>query len=131
MSSRTLNLKYTVGFKWVEQSVVVIPNGASTPTLGEGDPNGTYWSVAHTSTGIITLTSKDKFLACVKCIPKIVLAVPSGGVWDVMPTVSQNSNNTFNVALNLYSSGSLTDIAAAAGNYIYVDCTFRNSISTP
>jgi hypothetical protein len=130
MSSRDYRHPETQGIRHTYMPVRVLPNGTGTPTLSEGDSAGSYFSIAHTSTGVLTLTTKERFLAVVRAVATINLGTPAGQ-WTCQTTCTQNSNQTWAITINMFDGATATDIAAATGNVIDVDLVFRNSIGLP
>ena len=84
------------------------------PVLGEGDPNGTWFSQpVFTSTGIWSITTKDGFPGVASVGTSICLASPAAGSLIVESGISVPSTTTpftCTFTFNVYNSGSLYDL---------------------
>lgn len=122
------------GNKHVILSFQLVPNGTSTPTLGEGAASYVR-SVARTGVGVYTVTLSDKYAALVSAQVTyqlnaaaatlgIVTGAANGGVvagTAVTLTTMTEAAGTFAAA----------DIAANANNRIHVQLVLRNGGVTP
>lgn len=111
MANRTWEHARTQGIEHVYLPVTLIGTGSSTaPTLGEGDPGGSYYTISRVAAGNYLLTTKDSFLAIVY---KNVSS--NGGLNAVFGAASQNTNGTWalpifvaNVSTSVSTVGSIT-----------------------
>jgi len=98
MADRTFNaLPNTPGVKHVYMPLTLVgadTGGGTAPTLSEGDPNGSYFTVSRTAAGNYALTTKDGFLANV-----IVKAEGSPGITARASIPVQNSNGTWTTSI--------------------------------
>lgn len=106
----------------------ILPNGASTPTIGE-NPDGVVDSVARTGAGTLTFTLNDKFLAVrgITCTPE--LATPAATLVVLSDTANVSSGTAVTVVTYQESAGSFAaaDIAADAGNILHFTAVMRDS----
>jgi hypothetical protein len=115
----------------VDLSFIIIPNGAGTPTLGEGDPNATYIvGLTRTGTGVYTFTTRDPFVALNNSDASVTLAAPAGQ-WNAMLGAVKNANGAFTFTVSIFNGAAAADIAANAASYISVWLRFRNSNLVP
>lgn len=115
------------GVQHVGHALTILGAGAAVPTLSEGDPNGSYFTIARTGVGTYTLTTKDPFIALVAAkVQAIGLTYASVGATPV-----KNANNTYTITIWNFATpgGVAADVVAAVPLYIYA--TFRNSSSLP
>ena len=110
--------------------VCILPQGAGTPLLGEGDPAGSYYTLARTGAGVYTLTTKDPYKAILLVDLSFLLATAVSG-WTAAVVPLQNANNTWTLTITTYLSGTATDLAANPANIVCCDIRFRMSGSTP
>jgi hypothetical protein len=110
--------------------VTVLPQGTGTPLLGEGDPKGSYFTVARTGVGTITLTTKDIFVALVKLDPSLCMATPSATT-IASAGIVQNANGTWTITILTTVGGTATDLAANPYTRVFIDVVFRDSTVTP
>jgi len=100
----------------------VLPNGASTPTIGENKGN-VIASVAWSATGVIIVTLNDAYLAADAFL---TLRLATGADTQVQ-LKSFTAATTKLLTINILTAGSLADIAAAAGNIIGILIVARDS----
>jgi hypothetical protein len=120
----------------VDLPVVLIPQGAGTPTLGEGDPNGAFFTLlAHTGTGVLSFTTKDPFPGLIYASANISLATPAGQ-WTSLISGAQNATSgvgfvafSWTFTVNLFNAATATDLANT--NLIYVWLRMRNGSLKP
>lgn len=125
----------TTGREHVDLPFTILPQGTSAPLLGEGDPNGTYFTITRTSAGVFSIVT-PAFVAIVGFHLTFMLNSPSG-TWTYelgAPTQSTavgTGANTWTIPLTIFSSGTATDIAANANNRLMCVLKIRNSNLTP
>jgi hypothetical protein len=100
----------------------VLPNGSSTPTLGE-NLGKIVSSVAWTATGLLTVTMNDSYLAA-GVFTQLQLATAADTQVQVK---SFTVATTKLLLLDILTAGSLADIAANAGNIIHLFFFVRDS----
>lgn len=131
MGQRMLHDSLTQGQRHVDYELSFLPQGASAPILGEGDPKGTYVTLTRTGVGVFSLVTKDPYLAIVATSGSVSLATPAGQ-WSVCFGVyTKNANNTWTLPLTLFNVGTATDIAANASNIVSLYIRFRNGTVLP
>lgn len=106
------------------------PNGTSDPGISGEGCAGLVKSIVHTATGVFTITLSHRF----KAIKYADAAIGMGTHADLKPqwgacNVDVDGGGT--LVLNILAVNTLTDIAAATGNIIYVLLVLRNSVVTP
>lgn len=100
----------------------ILPNGSSTPTIGENFGK-IISSVAWSSTGVLTATLNDTFVAA-GAFTQLQLATAA----DTFVQVKGFTAATTKIlTLDIMTAGSLADIAANAGNIIHVFIVVRDS----
>jgi hypothetical protein len=131
MSSRIFRPGYSPGSKNIDMPLAFAPQGAGAPVQGEGDPKGSYLVVARTGVGTYTVTSKDIFAGFIYFSGGVSLGTPAGQ-WSVCGgTPVHNANGTWTIPFTLFNVATATDIAAAAGNTVFLWLTFRDSSLLP
>lgn len=131
MSGRTYRTLKTQGIEHVDYAFVILPQNTAAPKLSEGDPNGSFVTIARTGVGVYTITTADPFVAVVGWDISIMLATPAGQYCICWSAPVQNANNTWTMTFTIYNGASASDIAANANNRLSVWLRFRNSIGTP
>jgi hypothetical protein len=132
MASRGLyrNSPSTPGSNHIEIPFTLNPQGASAPTLGEGDPNGAFiTTLTHSATGVLKFTTVDPYPGLVYASADVHLATPAGQ-WNADIGGAQNANNTWTFTVSIFNGASAADIAAAAG-VLFIWLRFRNSNLKP
>ena len=100
----------------------VLPNGSSTPTIGENSGK-IIASCGYTSTGLITVTLDNAYLAA-GCFTQLQLATAADTQVQIK---SFTASTTKILTLDILTAGSLADIAANAGNIIHLFFFVRDS----
>jgi hypothetical protein len=100
----------------------VLPNGASTPTIGENSGK-VISSVGWTSTGLLTVTLNDTYLYA-DCFLSLRLATAAD---TQVQLKSFTASTTKIISIDILTAGSLADIAADAGNIIGLLIVARDS----
>lgn len=129
---RTTIFLRTTGREHVVIPFTILPQGTGAPLLGEGDPNGTYFTVTRTSAGLFSIATFIEFPAIVGLRADFMFNAPSGtwtAAWGA-PTQSTTTNK-WTIPLTVANSGTATDIAAHANNRIMCAIRIRNSALTP
>lgn len=126
MSNRSYHRSLTQGVAHVRHTLTLLGAGAGVPTLGEGDPNGSFFTITRQGVGLYTLTTKDPFLACVGILVQ-AQGVPLASVGA--PVKNANNTYSFPITLTATSGGVAVDLVAAVP--LYVELTMRNSTSKP
>src|SRR5580692_3156821 len=112
MGNRSYSTDDSIGRRHLNIDFQLLPNGASTPTLGEGDPNGSYvTSLAHSTTGKWTFNTVDPYVAVVIATATLCLAAPTTATNNSFLTWVKNANFTFTFTLWNYTAGALADVA--------------------
>lgn len=126
MADHQFHAPRTQGVSHIFAALKVLPNGTGTPTLGEGDPNAYYFSIARTGVGAFTLKTKDPYVALVSFQATVAAATQAN--WTVSRgSATKNADNTISIPFTIYDAGTATDLAALAGNNIDLLVTLRNS----
>ena len=131
MDRHTQPLK-TQGVQHVQFNFSFVGAGAAAPTLGEGDPNGTYIkTITRNSQGNYSFTTVDKFLAVVTTDGTYSAATvtTSWGVTFGLPSQNSDGTWTFNFVTYVSNTGTATDIIAS--DLVSIQITFRNSLVKP
>ena len=114
MANRTWNHARTLGIEHVYLPVTFIGAGTGAPTLGEGDPNGTLFTITRNSAGNFTLKTKDPYLAVVD-----KRAVVRAGYKANMGTAVQGTDKTWSFPIyttqDILSVASVGSITAGTG----------------
>jgi hypothetical protein len=118
--------------------VLVGAGSGKAPTLGEGDPNGTYFAQpVFTSTGIWSITTLDPYPGFMGLTLGVMQATGAGTLTcQVSPNPAQNTTSgtagttaypaySWTFTFNTFVSGSASDILT--GDRLYVHFTMRNS----
>ena len=114
MSNRSYHTLHTQGVNHIWHDLKILPNGSGTPTIGEGDPNQSYFSIARAGTGAFTLTTKDPFVALVDCIGTVVAGTQACWTFS-RGQATKNADNTFSIPFTIYNAGSAADLNAGTG----------------
>lgn len=136
MGDRQLhNTPNTQGVRHVWYDVKVLPNGAGVPTMGEGDPNGTYFTIVRTGAGAFTLKTKDPYVALVSMVGSVEAATQAPWVFS-RGAATKNADNTFSIPFTIYiaNTGTATDLNAGTGagtGRVNIILCMRNSNVTP
>jgi hypothetical protein len=133
MSDRTMHAPFTQGVNHRWLPVKVLCNGTGVPTLGEGDPNGSYFTIARTSAGAFTLKTKDPYVALVS-FQATVQAATQGNWTSSRGAATKNADNTFSIPFTIYLAGTATDLNAGTGagtGSVDVMLVMRNSNVVP
>lgn len=101
------NSPRTQGVEHVYLPAVILPNGNSAPTLSEGDPNGSYYTITRNSAGNMTLKTKDPFLAVVHWEAEVTT-----GAKVKLGLPVQNTDNTWSIPI--YTTGDTNAVALGA-----------------
>lgn len=120
----------------IDIPVQLIPQSASAPTLGEGDPNGAYLiNLAHTGTGVLQFTTKDPFPGLTYASADVTLAV-AAGQWNAVIAGVQNAvagatfvQYSWTFTVSVFNGAAAADLANT--NSIYIWLRFRNSALKP
>ena len=105
MSDRQYHEPQTQGWRHVYMTLQIIGNGASAPSLGEGDPKGTYFTVSRTTTGTYLLKTKNPFPGSVGVDANIMSATDTNA-WSVTPKLPvQNADHTWSFELVTFEAG--------------------------
>lgn len=95
--------------------VIYFPtNGSSDPASCTSDCGAT---VAHTTTGVLTITLADTYLACEGSEAHLSMNAPNGSIATVQ-AIDLSAKTV--VVYTLDASGSAADIAAHANNHVTV-----------
>lgn len=155
MSERSYHAPQTQGIKHIDYNVTVLPNGATGPTLGEGDPNGnwtipagqtgatgpwrgSFMSVFKSASGVTGATgvtgtylvqTNDPFAAVVNQLANIVLASPTASYTISFGPPIQQPDNSWIIWFTVYNGTVATDLPL--GSQVSLHMTFRNSITKP
>lgn len=131
MADRHFHTAATQGVKHVDIPFVFLPQGTGVPLMSEGDPNGSYVTVARGgSAGLFNITTSNPYVALVNFDACVMSNTP--GNWSVsLNAPTKNANNTFVIPVQLYLAGVATDLAANANNRVCVWLRFRNSSVVP
>lgn len=100
----------------------ILPNAALTPTLGE-NMGKVITSVAFSSTGVLTATLSDTYLAA-GVFTQLQLATAADTQVQVKSFVPLTTKL---LTLNILTAGTLANIAAGAGNIIHLFFFMRDS----
>jgi len=103
----------------------ILPNGSSTPTLGENSGK-VISSVAWSATGVLIATLSDTYVAA-GAFTQLQLATAADTFVQVK---SFTAATTKLLTLDIMTGGSLADIAANAGNIIHVFIVVRDGSTT-
>lgn len=106
------SISFSNTLKPVTLNVALNGQGAgNAPTLGSGDPNGTFFSApVRTGTGVATITTQDAYPAYVSANLEYVVATASATTCCVIaPKPVQNANLTWTFTLNFFTAGSAAD----------------------
>jgi hypothetical protein len=138
MADRALHTSKTQGVEHVDLNFQLLPNGASAPTLGEGDAAGAYvTTLTHVATGKWSFTTSNPYVAAVAYTATPSIATPPTTQSNMWITAVKNANNTFTFTIWYYVAGTLTDIAQSlptngvGGSSIIVELVMRNSNTLP
>jgi hypothetical protein len=86
VTSREGHAELTNGIAHWNQPLTLVGAGAAAPTLGEGDPNGSYWNTpTRTSAGLYVVQTKEVFIAPVEYFVEVDEVTPTG-IWVVEKT---------------------------------------------
>jgi len=102
----------------------ILPNAASTPTIGE-NYGKIVSSVAWSATGVLIVTLNDTYLAA-GAFTQLQLATAADTFVQVK---SFTAATTKLLTLDIMTGGSLADIAANAGNIIHLFVVCRDSVA--
>lgn len=113
----------------IDQGAVLIqgsfaPNGSSAIDATQNSGHG--WSVAHTSTGLFTITLQDAYIAMISSTVSLQLATGDDKILQVGAVDVVNAK-TIQVRVWDISGAAVADIAANAGNRIHFSLILRNS----
>lgn len=123
MSDKSFQRPWCNGFGTKIVSFQVLPNGSSTPTIGE-NPNEVLSSVSRGSAGVYTLTLNSTFLALVSFSASLQLATAAD---SQVQLTSEDVNGAGTLTTTILTAGSAADIAANAGNIIHFTLVLRDS----
>lgn len=84
----------TQGKRWIRMPVTLLPQGAGTPLIGEGDAAGSYFTFTRLAAGSYLLTQKDRFVA-----PVFRSLSVRSGYTAVFGAIFQNANGTWSVPI--------------------------------
>ena len=136
MADRAYHRMDVQGVRHVEYNFSVT-YAAGAPAFTEGDKVGalvgSYVSLVQTGTGVLTITTVDKFIAIVGVAASIGMATPTGNVIVTHGKPVLNANGTQSVTINTATNAAGTHTAAtvANGDMLYVRLVLRNSQVTP
>lgn len=123
----------TQGKRHVWMPIKILCNGTGAPTIGEGDPNGSYFTITRTGTGAFTLKTKDPYVALVYFNAGVAAGTQAS--WTVSRgQATKNADNTFSIPFTIYDAGTPTDLNAGTGagtGSVDVLVVMRNSNQTP
>lgn len=108
MANRTWQHARTQGFEHIYLPLTLLGAGAAAPTLSEGDPNGSYYSISRVAAGSYVLTTKDAFIAIVyKAIS------PIAGYKAALGPATQNSTGTWSMPIFVIADSASVALGAA------------------
>lgn len=126
-----------VGHVTYSFSVAASTTVTNAATFVEGDTNaasaGAYIVSTKVATGKYRFKTKDPFLANVSVKAQLAMATPDGNTYHQIKKPSQNSDNTwqFEVWVWTNSAGTFSLADMTAADQIQVDWVLRNSTSLP
>ena len=136
MADRSFHKLAVQGVRHVEYNCsIAIASGA--PVFVEGDlpavAAGSYLTLVDTGTGLITVTTKDKFLGSVSCIAHQNKATASLNSVCNAGTPTQNSDGTWSVLITTGANSAGTHSAAdmSTGDTVSLRWVLRNSSVKP
>lgn len=101
----------------------VLPNGTSTPTIGE-NPDGVLESVSYDDVGVYTMTLNAAFLALRAITCQVQLATAADTQVQVTDTDVSGAKT---VTTTILTAGVAANIAANAGNILHFTAVMRDS----
>jgi hypothetical protein len=102
----------------------VLPNGTSTPTIGE-NPDKVLASVSRSGVGVYVLTLNDKFLALRSVHCQVQLNAAANTMVQV--TGATTVATTKQITITILTAGAAADIAANANNILHFTAVLRDS----
>jgi hypothetical protein len=123
MSSKGFQRPWCNGFGTKIVSFQVLPNGTSTPTIGE-NPDGVLASVSYDDVGVYTMTLNSTFLALVSHSFGLQLATAAD---SQVQLTSEDVAGAGTLTTTILTAGVAADIAANAGNIIHFTLVLRDS----
>jgi hypothetical protein len=121
MASRILKLKETTDPQVVSVPCSFAPAGTGAPTSVKG---AGILSVVWTSTGLFTITLKDKWAALLACNATLQLAAAAAR-YIQLGTIDLAGAKTIQVRV-IDATGTVQDVAANANNVIHLELILRN-----
>lgn len=137
MADREFRPLQTQGRKHVNLNFgVTLASGVPQFVEGDlaGEAAGSYLTLADTDTGVITVTTKDPYLAVVKLTGSRALATPTGNaLWDFGLPTQDSTTKKWSFTINTWTNAAGTHSAAdmVDGDIVYVDLVLRNSSVLP
>lgn len=104
-------------------SFQILPNGVSTPTIGENRGN-VVASVSRSGVGVYAITLSDKYVATSGVFTQLQLATAADSQVQV---TSFTQSTTKILTVTILTAGAAADIAADAGNIIHFLFVARDS----
>lgn len=102
----------------------VLPNGTSTPTVGE-NPDKVLESVSRSGVGVYVLTLNDKFLALRSVHCQVQLNAAANTMVQVTGATTVATTRT--ITVTILTAGAAADIAANANNILHFTAVLRDS----
>lgn len=128
MADRTLKENVQTPFQNTSVFMLLFqPAGTGTPTLGEGDPNGQYFTPARTGVGTYTLTTKNPWPNTPIITGQVLQGTPAFNTDAIVSAITKNANNTWTISFTVFVGGVAADFANAAAGYVMFHIMFRNS----
>ncbi len=104
-------------------SFQILPNGVSTPTIGE-NRGLVVGSVTRTGVGVYAIVLNDKYVATSGVFTQLQLATAADSQVQV---TSFTQSTTKTLTVTILTAGSAADIAANAGNIIHFLLVMRDT----
>ena len=115
----------TQGHKFVLTPVAIKPQGTTTPMLGEGDPNGAYFTVVRNGVGHMTLATDDAFAGIVNAEVDT-----STGYKAKLGTITKLSNNTFSIPVyTAQDASAVLGVTGSDGSGAYGGTGYSNAFA--
>jgi hypothetical protein len=124
MSKKGFQRPWCNGFGKKIVTFQVLPNGVSTPTIGEND-DGALASVSRSGVGVYLLTLNDTFLALSSCSVQVQLSAAADT--QVQLTGATTVATTKTITVTILTAGAAADIAANAANILHFTLILRDS----
>ena len=123
MSSKGFQRPWINGYGAKIVTFQVLPNGTSTPTIGE-NPDGVLSSVSYDGVGVYTMTLNSTFLALRSFSCSVQLAAAAD---TQVQLTSEDVSGAGTLTTTILTAGVAANIAANAGNILHFTLVLRDS----